>query len=64
MSTSADRYQALVNEGLIIPNPESPLYFKFPSLLIHVPNITTNGIADPDAVRKVALNAQLERNLK
>jgi hypothetical protein len=59
-----ERYQELVDMGLIIPNPESPLNFKFPSLLIDVPNTTTNGVVDPEVARKVALNAQLERDLK
>ena len=59
-----ERYQELVDRGIIIPAPESPLNFKFPSLLVYVPNITTNGIADPDAVRRIAQNAQLERDLK
>lgn len=62
--TALEKYQELVDMGLINPSPESPLHFKFPSLLIHVPNITTNGVIDPEAMKKVTLNAQLERNLK
>jgi hypothetical protein len=59
-----ERYQELVDIGLIQPTPESPLRFKFPSLLIRVPNITTNGIPDTEVMKKAPANAQLERNLK
>jgi hypothetical protein len=62
--SAVEKYQELVDVGLIIPTPESPLHFKFPSLLVYVPNITTNGVIDPEAVRRVAQNAELERSLK
>lgn len=59
-----EKYQELVDNGVIIPNPtESPYNFKFPTLLIHVPTVTTGGVIDPETVRRVS-NAQLERNLK
>ena len=62
--SSVARYQALIDEGLIIPAPESPSNFKFPSLLVHVPTITTNHVIDPEVARKIANDAELERNPK
>jgi hypothetical protein len=62
--SAVEKYQELVNMGLIIPTPELPLRLKFPTLLVYVPNITTNGIVDPEAVKRVAQNAELERSLK
>jgi hypothetical protein len=60
--SAVERYQNLIEEGLIIPNPESPARFKFPSLLVHVPSITTSHVIDPETRKRVADNAELERN--
>lgn len=60
---ASERYQQLIDEGLIVPIPEPSAHFKFPTLLIHVPTITTSGVIDPEA-RRVAADAELERNSK
>lgn len=57
---SADKYEELIRRGLIVPQPETPMYFKFPSLLVSVPSVTTGGIIDPEVKR--VIDAKLERN--
>jgi hypothetical protein len=63
MST-VSQYDSLIQQGLIIPRPESPLSFKFPSLLVYVPSITNNHVIDLESVRKVSGDAKLERDPK
>ena len=62
-NTALERYQELVEQGLITPNPEPLSDFTFPSLLIYVPNVTTDGVIDPEVIRRLARNAELERDL-
>jgi hypothetical protein len=61
--TATEKYQQLVDAGLIIPPTVSPPSFKFPTMLVQFPSVTTNGVFDRSEIEKVA-NAQLERNSK
>jgi hypothetical protein len=58
--TAVEKYEELIQNGLITPPAATPLNFKFPSLLVHVPTVTTNGTTDPRQIQKVR-DAQLER---
>jgi hypothetical protein len=61
--TAAEKFQQLVDAGLIDPATITPPGFKFPTMLIHVPSTTTNGVIDKVQVDKV-MNAELERHPK
>jgi hypothetical protein len=61
---TVEKYEALIRLGLVVPQPDSPLNFKFPSLLVYVPSITTDHVIDPARVKRTAASAKLERNSK
>jgi len=58
--TAAERYQELVNAGLIVPAPVAPPGFKFPTMMVQMPSITTNGVLDKAPIDRI-VNAELER---
>jgi hypothetical protein len=59
-----EKYQQLIDAGLIVPAKQTPRRFKFPSLLVSVPSITTNRIIKSGDRRDRTLNAQLDRYTK
>jgi hypothetical protein len=61
--TAVEKYQELVDAGLIRPPTTHPLSFKFPTMLVQVPSVTTNGVIDRVLIER-ALNAELERHPK
>jgi hypothetical protein len=63
MST-VSQYEILIEQGLIVPRPESPLNFKFPTLLVHVPSIATDHVIDPEVSKRIPSDAELERYTK
>jgi hypothetical protein len=60
--TAAEKYQQLVDSGLIVPVTITPPGFKFPTMLVYMPSIATTGVIDQAQVDRVMRNAQLERS--
>jgi hypothetical protein len=60
--TVAERYQELVDAGLIIPATVTPPGFKFPTMLVQFPSITTSGTLDRTELDKI-LSAELDQDL-
>jgi len=60
--TAVEKYQQLVDAGLIIPATITPPGFKFPTMLVYMPSVATNGAIDRELIDKV--NAGLERRSK
>ncbi len=61
--SAVEKYQQLVDAGLITAPTIAPPSFKFPTMLVQFPSFTTNHVLDRNAIEKIA-NAQLERHPK
>jgi hypothetical protein len=61
----SEEYQQLIDAGLIVPARTMPSRFKYPTMLVSVPNVTTNTTTDKNRLgRIIDLDAQLERITK
>jgi hypothetical protein len=61
--TAVEKYQQLVDAGLLVAPTVTPPSFKFPTMLVQFPSVTTNGVLDYSEIDKIT-NAQLERHPK
>lgn len=60
----SERYQQLVDSGLIVPVATVPNRFKYPTMLVYVPIIATDAVADKNSLDRIMLDVQLERHPK